>query len=187
MERQNNHELNGSKHSLNFIGWQFLHECYWFDIVIPRYLNFITFSKDLLANSMLWYCPTFWWKDMYIYSGSLLQQKSVTVQKIVVIANTHYSTICIWQHAYFILYLQTMQNYIKELWDNVQDWNCKWIMLVDYSVWQCKTTHRFITMKTPTWYITNMIQSTLFITKYYHCSQAHHFHFNILKWDTLTT
>jgi len=52
---------------------------------------------------------------MNIYNGSPLQQESVTVQKIVVTANTHYSTICIWQHPHCTLYLQTVQIFIKEL------------------------------------------------------------------------
>jgi hypothetical protein len=34
-----------------------------FDTVVRKYLNFATFSKDLLAVFMLWYCPAIWWRD----------------------------------------------------------------------------------------------------------------------------
>jgi hypothetical protein len=45
--------------------------------VVPRYLNFATYSKDLFAISMLRFCPTFWLRDINIYivfSGSLPDQ-----------------------------------------------------------------------------------------------------------------
>jgi hypothetical protein len=31
-------------------------------------LNSATFSKDLLAIFMLWFCPAFWWRDSNIHS-----------------------------------------------------------------------------------------------------------------------
>jgi hypothetical protein len=38
-----------------------------FVTVIPKYLNFATFSKGLLAIFMLWFCPAFWWRDINMY------------------------------------------------------------------------------------------------------------------------
>jgi len=39
----------------------------WFVTVIPKHLNFATFSKDLLAISKLLFCPAVWWQDITIY------------------------------------------------------------------------------------------------------------------------
>jgi hypothetical protein len=39
-------ELNDSKHSLNLICSEFLHECNFYAIVAPTFLNFVTFSKS---------------------------------------------------------------------------------------------------------------------------------------------
>jgi hypothetical protein len=39
----------------------------WFVIVVPKYLNFATFSKHLLAIFMSQLCPAFWWRDSNIY------------------------------------------------------------------------------------------------------------------------
>jgi hypothetical protein len=36
-------------------------------VTVPKYLNCATFSKDLLAIFMLWFCPAFWWCDSNIY------------------------------------------------------------------------------------------------------------------------
>jgi hypothetical protein len=33
---------------------------FWF-VNIPKYFNFTTFSKDLLATCMSWFCPVVWW------------------------------------------------------------------------------------------------------------------------------
>jgi hypothetical protein len=35
----------------------------WFLTVVPKYLNYVTFSKDLLAFFMSWFCLAFWWRD----------------------------------------------------------------------------------------------------------------------------
>jgi hypothetical protein len=42
-------ELNGERNSQNVVLFQFRHECN-FGTLIPKYLSFITFSKDLLAT-----------------------------------------------------------------------------------------------------------------------------------------
>jgi hypothetical protein len=34
---------------------------FWFVSVIPKYLNFATFSNDSLAILIFWFCPEFWW------------------------------------------------------------------------------------------------------------------------------
>jgi len=39
----------------------------WFVTVVPKYLNFATFLKNLLAISILCFCPAFWWRDINIY------------------------------------------------------------------------------------------------------------------------
>jgi hypothetical protein len=45
-----------------------LHECNSeFVIVIPKYLNFATFSKDLLPVFTLRFCPAFCSQDVNIY------------------------------------------------------------------------------------------------------------------------
>lgn len=41
---------------------------FWFVSVIPKYLNFATFPKDLLVFCKLWFCPIFCWWDMNILS-----------------------------------------------------------------------------------------------------------------------
>jgi hypothetical protein len=45
--------------------------CSWnkfvFVTVVPRYFNFATFSKCLLAIFMSWWCPAFWWRDSNTY------------------------------------------------------------------------------------------------------------------------
>jgi hypothetical protein len=33
----------------------------------PKYLNCATFSKDLLAIFVSWFCPAFWWQDSNVY------------------------------------------------------------------------------------------------------------------------
>jgi hypothetical protein len=40
---------------------------FWFDTVIPKYLNYDTFSKDLFAVFMSWFWLTFWSRDSNIY------------------------------------------------------------------------------------------------------------------------
>jgi hypothetical protein len=45
----------------------FLLHQFWFVTVVPKYLNCATFSKDLLAIFMSWFCPAFWWQDSNIY------------------------------------------------------------------------------------------------------------------------
>jgi hypothetical protein len=35
-----------------------------FFIVIPKYLNFATFSKNPLAIFYIMICPAFWWQDI---------------------------------------------------------------------------------------------------------------------------
>jgi hypothetical protein len=40
---------------------------FWSVTVVLKYLNFATFSKDLLAFSILLFCPVFWWWDTTIY------------------------------------------------------------------------------------------------------------------------
>jgi hypothetical protein len=35
--------------------------------VVPMYLTFARFSKDLLAVVRLWFSPVFWWRDITIY------------------------------------------------------------------------------------------------------------------------
>jgi len=35
--------------------------------VVPNYMNFVTFSKDSLAVSKLWFCRAFWWQDTTLY------------------------------------------------------------------------------------------------------------------------
>jgi hypothetical protein len=35
-------------------------------ILLPKYMNCVTFSKDLLAIFILWFCPAFWWRDIYL-------------------------------------------------------------------------------------------------------------------------
>jgi hypothetical protein len=52
-------ELNGTKQYVNSL---FLIK-FWFVTVIPKYLNFATFWKELVAV-FLWFCPAFWWWDM---------------------------------------------------------------------------------------------------------------------------
>jgi hypothetical protein len=37
-----------------------------FITVVPKDLNFATFSKDFLPVSKWWFCPAFWWRDLTI-------------------------------------------------------------------------------------------------------------------------
>jgi hypothetical protein len=54
-------ELNGRKHSTNLVNTSFLHECILdFLLVFPKYLNFSTFSKDLLAVYMSRFSSILW-------------------------------------------------------------------------------------------------------------------------------
>jgi hypothetical protein len=39
----------------------------WFVIIVLKYLNCATFSNNLLAFFMSWFCPAFWWRDSNIY------------------------------------------------------------------------------------------------------------------------
>jgi hypothetical protein len=39
-------------------------------MVVPKYLNFATFSNDSLAILMFWFCPEFGWRDIIIYTPS---------------------------------------------------------------------------------------------------------------------
>jgi hypothetical protein len=59
--------LNNSKHSLNLIYSWFHHECHSDVSVVPKYLNFATFSNDALAILIFWFCPEFGWRDIIIY------------------------------------------------------------------------------------------------------------------------
>jgi hypothetical protein len=40
---------------------------FWFVTVVPKYLNCVTFTNDLLAIFMSWLCPEFWWRGTNIY------------------------------------------------------------------------------------------------------------------------
>jgi hypothetical protein len=44
----------------------------WFVTVVPKYLNFAKFSKDLSPSFMLWFWPAFWWRDINIYFVSFM-------------------------------------------------------------------------------------------------------------------
>jgi hypothetical protein len=44
----------------------------WIVTVIPKCLNFATFSRDLLSAFILWYCPAFCWRDSYVFFQSLV-------------------------------------------------------------------------------------------------------------------
>jgi hypothetical protein len=39
---------------------------FWFATIVPKYLNFTTFSKDSLSVRRWWFCPPFWWRDIMI-------------------------------------------------------------------------------------------------------------------------
>jgi hypothetical protein len=43
---------------------------FWFVTLIPKYLNFATFSKAVLALCMLWFCTAFCWQHIlnYVYT-----------------------------------------------------------------------------------------------------------------------
>jgi hypothetical protein len=41
---------------------------FWFVIVVPKYVNWATFSKHLLVIFMSRFCPAFWWWDSNIHS-----------------------------------------------------------------------------------------------------------------------
>jgi hypothetical protein len=59
--------LNCSKHFQNSVSFNFLLNQIWFLTVVPKYLNCDTFSNDLFAIFMSWFCPAFWWWDSNIY------------------------------------------------------------------------------------------------------------------------
>jgi hypothetical protein len=40
---------------------------FWYVSVVPKYLNFATFSSDSLAVLIFWFCPEFGWRDIIIY------------------------------------------------------------------------------------------------------------------------
>jgi hypothetical protein len=40
---------------------------FWFVSVVPKYLNFATFSNNSLPILIFWFCPEFGWRDMIIY------------------------------------------------------------------------------------------------------------------------
>jgi hypothetical protein len=40
---------------------------FWFVSVVPKYLNFATFSNNSLAILIFWFCSEFWWQDIIIY------------------------------------------------------------------------------------------------------------------------
>jgi hypothetical protein len=44
---------------------------FWFVSVVPKYLNFATFSNDSLAILIFWFCHEFGWRDLIIYFGLL--------------------------------------------------------------------------------------------------------------------
>jgi hypothetical protein len=46
----------------------FLLNKFWFVTVVPKYLNCATFSNNILAIFMFWFCPAFWWRGSNIYS-----------------------------------------------------------------------------------------------------------------------
>jgi hypothetical protein len=53
-----------------FPKWKLLLMFSWifrFLFVISKYLNFVMFSNNLLANFILWSCPAFWWWNKNIY------------------------------------------------------------------------------------------------------------------------
>jgi hypothetical protein len=62
-------EQNGSKHSQNINCSLFLHGCNFY--FVPKYLNFVTFSKNLLEISKLQFCLAFWWQEITIYLSFL--------------------------------------------------------------------------------------------------------------------
>jgi len=56
-------EWEQESHILNLL-CIYLSMQFWFITVITKYLNFATFSMDLLAITNLWFYPAFWWRDI---------------------------------------------------------------------------------------------------------------------------
>jgi hypothetical protein len=57
--------------------------------VVPKYLNFATFSNYSLAVLIFWFCPEFWWRDMIIYftccSSCLVEIYSGSLECVVIL------------------------------------------------------------------------------------------------------
>jgi hypothetical protein len=56
--------LDNSNYSLNLIYFWFHHISCLFVSVVPKYVNFATFTNDLLAILIFWFCPEFGWRDV---------------------------------------------------------------------------------------------------------------------------
>jgi hypothetical protein len=51
--------LNNSKHPRIYSAFDVSWMSFWFVSVVPKYLNFATFSNDSLAILIFWFCPEF--------------------------------------------------------------------------------------------------------------------------------
>jgi hypothetical protein len=65
---------------------------FWFVTVVPRYLNFAIFSKDLFTIFILWFCSAFWWWEIsqFALQHLLVHQSSTLAAKTRGLSTCHF-------------------------------------------------------------------------------------------------